>query len=68
MTDAYKQNFEIAALQGFEKVSDVGFQTSANEDAPTEVIEQNGSEGIGITWSQRDAVTSCTCILHQESH
>lgn len=64
MIDTYIQHLQIAALESFEEVSDSSLQASTDEDAVTEVIEQNGSEGVNVTWSQRrDAVISCILRL-----
>lgn len=58
--DTYIQHLQIAALESFEEVSDSSLQASTDEDTVTEVIEQNGSEGVNVTWSQRrDTVISC---------
>ncbi len=64
MLDTYIQHLQIAALEGFQEVSDSSLQASADEDAVTEVIEQDCSEGVNVTWSQRrDTVTSCSLRL-----
>lgn len=56
--NTYKQEFEVTALEGFEQISDSSFQASTDEDTFAEVIEQDGPEGIGITWSQEREVMS----------
>lgn len=64
--NTYKQDFEVTALERFEQISDSGLQASANEDAFAEVVEQDGSEGIGIPWSQKnrsDAYELNTLVL-----
>ncbi len=53
MLDTYIQHLQIAALESFQEVSDSSLQASTDEDAVTEVIEQDGSEGVNVTWSQR---------------
>lgn len=49
MLDTYMQHLQIAALEGFQEVSDSSLQASADEDAVTEVIEQDCSEGVNVT-------------------
>lgn len=41
----------MTALERFEQICNSGLQACSDEDVFGEVVEQDGSEGIGITWS-----------------
>lgn len=56
--NTYNQEFELTALERFDQVSDSRLQACTKEDAFAEMVKQDGSEGIGITWSQEREVMS----------
>ena len=51
--NTHKQQSEVAALQRLEQVCDSCLQTSADEDAVAEVIQQDGSEGVDVSWKKK---------------
>lgn len=46
--NTYKQYFEFTALERFEQIGDSGLHAPTDDDAFAEVVQQDGSEGIGI--------------------
>lgn len=46
----YGQHLEIFALHGFEKVGDSALQAAIDEDTIADVVEQDSSQGIDVTW------------------
>lgn len=45
----HKHDFEVAALQGLEKVCDSRLQTATDEDAVVDVVQEDRSESVDVT-------------------
>lgn len=49
--DTYKDHFDVAALDRLEKVCHPSFQTTTNNDTFIDVVQEDGSESICVTWN-----------------
>lgn len=49
--DTYKDHFDVAALERLEKVCHPSLQTTTNDDTFIDVVQQDGSESIYVTWN-----------------
>lgn len=45
------QHSEVVSLQRLEEVGHPSLQTSTDEHSVTEVVEEDGTQGVHITWS-----------------
>ena len=47
----YKQHSQVASLERLEQVGHPRLQSTADEDAVVEVVEEDGPQGVRVTWN-----------------
>lgn len=70
LLETYKDHFDVAALERFKKVRYTSLQTATNDDTFIDVVQEDGSESISVTWNPEGQrhVLIYFCVTIQQQH